>query len=247
MAVVTQSTGGQSSAVVNGQSIDFIVQQVIQILPGCPDTFANNILQQTIREFYYRSAGWRENIGPYPINQGLDVIELNPVDQYAQCHLVLGAFLYPDTTGVLNPKSLVPMGARRYGQQPGPPTFFSMDSPTRLRLDPVPDQNYGQLLYVRMILMPVINAARLPNISITHHFDGLLYGTLYRLGMMPNKPWSVKDQNLLKEWRKLNMQGIALARDMAERGYAPVDAAMRFPNFAGSYSQNPNTAGGTTF
>lgn len=232
MAVVTQSPGGQSSAVINGQSIAYIAQQVLQIMPGAPDGLVNTVLQQVLRDFYYRSAGWVEIIGPYNIVGGRMLVPLNPVDQYAQCHLVKQAFLYPDTTGVNRPKYLFPLTQRRYGHTPAPPAWYSMDKPDLLRLDPVPDQNYGPLLYVKMVLMPVINAGRLPNISVTHHFDGLLMGTLYRLGIMPNKPWTVKEQVTLNEWKRTYGRYILLARDMAERQYGPADAGFLFPRFA---------------
>src|SRR5271167_4042403 len=99
MPVVTQTNQGQSSAAINGQSLDYISQQVLQQCPGCPDTLAQSVLQNVIREFYYKSTGWREMIGPYTINQATPnnmqsaTIYLNPVDQYSQCHLVHDVFV----------------------------------------------------------------------------------------------------------------------------------------------------------
>lgn len=247
MAIVTQSTGAQSSAAINGQSLQFFASQIAQHMPGCPDPMINTALQNTLRDFYYRSGGWSDYVGPYYISANQPVIELNPVDQYSQVHLVLGVFLYPDTTGVFNPKWLRPWGARRYSSDVGPPNFFSNDTVDRIRVFPTPDLNYGDILYVHAIMMPVINTARLPNIAVTHHFDAILYGTLLRLGIMPNKPWSIKDQAILREYRMNFNRGIVLARDLVRRGYGPADATGRFPNFAGSYSQSPNTAGGATF
>src|SRR5271166_4757430 len=118
MAVVTQTSGGQSSAAINGQSLDYISQQVLQQCPGCPDALAQSVLQNVIREFYYKSTSWRETIGPYSINRGTAnnqasaTIYLNPIDQYSQCHLVLDAFVYPDTSGGNT--------ARRLGNTPRP-------------------------------------------------------------------------------------------------------------------------------
>src|SRR5271168_4101398 len=121
MPVVTQTNQGQSSAVINGQSLDYISQQVLQQCPGCPDPLAQSVLQNVIREFYYKSTSWRETIGPYNIslatvnNQPSSTIYLNPVDQYSQCHLVLGAFVYPDTSGGNTPRWLSPSGRPRFG------------------------------------------------------------------------------------------------------------------------------------
>lgn len=249
MAIVTQTQGGQSSAAINGQSLAYITQQVLQQCPGCPDTLAQSVLQNVIREFYYKSASWREVIGPYTITPGVggQRITLNPVDQYSQCHLVLDVFVYPDTSGGNTPRHLNPATRQIFGNQVGAPLVYSVEGADTLVLYPVPDQLYGNILYVYMSLMPVLNAGRLPDISITHHFDGLFYGTLYRLCSMPGKPWTVKDSTILNEWKRTATQNRLLARDIAQRGFSPADGKIWFPNFAGRGSQNPNSAGGRTF
>lgn len=247
MAIVTQTQGGQSSAAINGQSLDYIAQQVLQQCPGCPDSLALSVLQNVIREFYFKSTGWREIIGPYTLMPGTTPISLNPVDQYSQCNLVLDAFVYPDTSGGLTQRFLQPEARRRFSNTPGPPLRYYMDGPDTMILDPVPDILYGNILYVYMSLMPVLNTAQLPNIAITHHFDGLFYGTLWRLCSMPGKPWSVKDTTMLNEWRRINRQMIMLARDIANRAWSKSDGQQWFPNFAGRASQNPNAAGGRSF
>lgn len=247
MAIITQTQGGQSSAAVNGQSLDYIAQQVLQQCPGCPDTLVQSVLQNVIRDFYYKSTGWREVIGPYTIVPGVQEINLNPIDQYSQCHLVLDAFVYPDTSGGLKPRHLSPCARPIFGADVGAPLAYSMQGADTLVLYPIPDQLYGNILYVYMSLMPVLNVGQLPDISITHHFDGLFYGTLHRLCSMPNKSWTVKDSQLLGEWRRMAMQNRSLARDIAQRGFSPADSAVRFPNFAGRASQNPNSAGGRNF
>lgn len=247
MAIITQTQGGQSSAAINGQSLDYIVQQVLQQCPGCPDTLAESVLQNVIRDFYYKSTGWREVIGPYTIVPGVNTIDLNPIDQYSQCHLVLDVFVYPDTSGGNSPRHLNPSARKIFGNDTGAPFTYSMQGSSTLVLYPVPDILYGNILYVYMSLMPVLNVGQLPDISITHHFDGLFYGTLYRLCSMPNKAWSVKDRDTLNDYKKMATQNRLLARDIAERGFSPADGKIWFPNFAGRGSQNPNSAGGRSF
>ena len=250
MPVVTQTQGGQSSAAINGQSLDYISQQVLQQCPGCPDALAQSVLQNVIREFYYKSTGWRETIGPYSItlgtvgNDASRTIYLNPVDQYSQCHLVLNAFVFPDTSGGKLPRALMPAKRAAFGTDVGPPIQYYMDGVDQLVLYPFPDQNYGNILYVYMSLIPVVNAGILPNISISHHFDGLLYGTLWRLCTMPNKPWSIKDRAVTNEWRNRFRQEVLVARDIASRGYGPADDPMPYPSFAGRGSQHPASSGG---
>ncbi len=236
MAIVTQTLGGQSSAAVNGQSLAYITQQVLQQCAGCPDSLAQSVLQNVIRDFYYKSTAWREIIGPYTLSPGVNTVSLNPVDQYSQCHLVLNAFLYPNAAGGNTPQPLLPAARQRFSTDVGPPVQYAMDGPDQMIVYPIPDKAYATL-YVYMSLMPVLNIGQLPNISITHHFDGLFYGTLYRLCSMPNKPWTVKDMSLLNEWKRMAQQNRSLARDIAQRGFAPVDGPARFPSFAGRGSQ----------
>jgi hypothetical protein len=253
MAIVTQTQGGQSSAVINGQSLDYISQQVLQQCSGCPDSLAQSVLQNVIRDFYYKSTGWQEIIGPYTILQGVVDQYLNPVDQYSQCHLVLDAFVFPDFTGGQQMRWLTPLARKPFGpgspgqSSPNAPYWYWMDGPDHMVLYPTPDKPYGNILYMRMALMPVLNTGRLPNRAITHHFDGLFYGTLYRLCSMPNKPWTVKDMSMLSEWRRIYRQSILLARDIANRSFSSADAPTAYPNFAGRYSQSPQAASGSTF
>lgn len=248
MPVVTQTQGGQSSAAINGQSLAYITQQVIASMgASVPDSLVSMTLQNVIRDYYFKSTGWREVIGPYTVSPGVNVINLNPVDQYAQCHLVLGAFLYPDPSGANSPRYLGPSTRDTFGTGTGVPIKYYMDGPDIMKLYPIPDKSYGNSLYIYMSLMPVLNASRLPNISMSHHFDGLFYGTMYRLGSMPNRPWTVKDAELLREWKRTAQQNRSIARDIAERGYGPADSAAKFPNFAGCMSQNPNSAAGRSF
>lgn len=247
MAIVTQSPQSQSSAVINGQSVEYFTQQLQQHCAGLPDSLANSVFMNVVREFYYKSTGWREILGPLTLSQGQNILYLNPVDSYSQVHLVLDLFAYPDFTGGNTPRYLHPAPRQKFGADTGPPTQYYMQVPDEAVLYPVPAQNYGQIMYAYCIMMPVINAAQLPNFSVTHHFDGLFYGSLYRLCSMPNKPWTVKDAAMLRDWRSTYRREIAMARDIANRSWSKTDTPFTFPNFAGRYSQSPQAAAGNTF
>lgn len=251
MPTLTQTQGGQSSAAINGQSLEYISQQVLLQCPGAPDALVQSVLNNVIRDFYFKSTGWREVIGPYTIVPGVNRIALNPVDQYSQCQDVLGAFVWPNYDAGQTLRYLRPLQRQPFGPglttNTGPPYSYYMDGPDTMLLYPNSDQLYGNLLYVYMSLVPALNVGRLPNISMTHHFDGLFYGTLKRLCEMPNKPWTVKDRTVINDWSRMNRQQIVIARDQANRGFGPSEDVQRFPNFAGRYSQSPQHAGGPGF
>ena len=229
MAVITLD-GGQSSQALGGQVIAYVSQLVAQQIAGAPDTLIQAQLTLVLREFYTKSTGWRANVGPYQINANLNTIQLNPIDQNTRLQFVLGVFLFP-YQGSNAPFGLQSMVRPPVGGTPQPPARYFMQLPDVVQLDPVPDQTYGNILYAYASLVPLSTAVTLPDMAYTHHIDGLLWGTMARLYMMPKKPWS--DKALAMEYQKKFRSEILFARDFANRGYGPADTAMRFPPFAG--------------
>ena len=229
MAVVTLD-GGASSAQLGGQTISYIQQIVAQTVAGAPDTLITTHLLRVLNDFYTRSTGWRGYIGPYTVMQGIQEIDLNPVDQNTRLQFVLSAYLYP-INGSNDPTPIYPTTRLQIGASPALPNRYYMQVPDQMLLYPVPDQTYGNVLYVYGALVPTTLAAILPDISYTHHIDGLIDGVLARLYQIPKRPWS--DKELAVEKMKSYRQAILMARDFANRGYGPSDSGFRFPPFAG--------------
>lgn len=228
MAQVTLD-GGQSSAALGGQTISYISLLVAQQVGGAPDTLIQTHLTRILNDFYTRSTAWRETVGPYAINQGQNVIYLNPIDQNKRLQFVLGAYILPAQAQV--PQIMAAAFYPRIGGSPGPPCQYSMHRYDQMWLWPVPDKGYGTTLYVYGTLVPTTLVAILPDMSYTHHLEGLTSGVLARLYSIPKRPWS--DQGLAQQHNKIYRQEIALARDQAQRGYGPSDNWTRFPPFAG--------------
>lgn len=241
MAIVTLD-GGQSGVALGGQTLDYVQQLVAQQVQGAPDTLIAAQLQLVAREFYTKSTAWRDNVGPYNIATGRDLIDLNPVDQNTRLQFVLGAYILLSANQ--RPQALVPTNRKPVGGPPNIPGSFFMDKIDRLQLYPIPNSTLGKVLYVYACLVPTPNANLLPDISYTHHVDALLWGTLARLYMMPKKSWS--NQALSMEYQKKFRQEILMARDIANRGYGPADTGVRFPSFAGRAGSQvlPRAVGG---
>lgn len=155
------------------------------------------------------------------------------MDQNTRLQFVLGAFMFP-FNGAQDPLTLFPSTRQFLGGSPAPPSRYYMQQPDQMILYPVPDQTYGNILYVYGALVPTTLAAMLPDQSYTQHVDALIWGTMSRLYFMPKKPWSDKEEGARLE-RKYR-QEILLYRDLANRGYGPADTGMRFPPFAGKAS-----------
>jgi len=238
MAVVTQSTQSQSSAALAGQSTSYIKGLVLMQVAGAPDTLVDAVLQQVLREFYTMSNGWRVTIGPYNIGANVPQVQFNPVNQYGAVVNVFGVYLYPNATGGNTPQWLYVDSDQMRGTDTGPPVRIWMQTPDTGLLYPNPDKNYGSILYAVVSLKPVINTTQLPPISTEQHLDGLVSGVLSKLYSMPEKPFT--NERAAKDHERIFKRQILMARDLANRQYATIDARRRFPEFAGRGSQRLN-------
>jgi hypothetical protein len=237
MAIVTFD-GGQSTSATNAQSTTYVAQLVAQQMPAAPDTLIASTLQLVLREFYTKTAAWRQVVGPYQIARGLSnipyLVNLNPVDQYRQLQHVLDVWVYPSPGGSTSARQFLRPSTRIIvGQDLGPPSTYFMQAPDLMQLYPAPDQVYGRVLYIYGIMLPVINTPQLPNLAITHHLDALMWGTQARMFGMKGKPWA--DKEMAMEYRKMFQRESLRLRDEANRAYAGTDTPIQFPPFAGGH------------
>jgi hypothetical protein len=228
MASVTLD-GGQSSSAIGGQTIDYITNLLLQELSGAPDGLVRSKLQLTMREFYTKSTGWRQVVGPYILATNIEEFDLNPVDQNSSVQFVHAAWLL----GIEQPGQKTPLQVSTrliQGTDRGQPRAFFCMSPSRLQVFPVPNQNYGRVFYAYCTLIPTAGAIVLPDIAFTHHLDALMSGVMYRMCSMTKKPWSDKD--LAAAHFKNYTREINVWKDFALRGQGPADMPFRFPSFA---------------
>lgn len=226
MATVYCDTAGASTANC-GLTLDLWQKALQARLSGATEGLVRCELNAAVREFYLQSNAWREQIGPYHVYAGQDIVWLNPVDAYSNVTYVRGVWIQDADRGRIN---LRPIDSRVTDTEPGEPTYFSTPDPYVIRLWRVPDANLGAVLWVDANLVPLPDATRLPNISASHHYEPILDGALARLLAIPNRPWSDPmlamryDQKFRRkciEWRSISAQGY-------NRGEAP----WRFPAFA---------------
>ena len=228
MAIVTLD-GGQSSAALGGQTIQYVEQLVAMQVAGASDTLITAMLQLVLADFYKKSTGWRAVVSGLSVTTN-PLVNLNPVDQITTLLFVLGAYLFP-FEGANEPMPLWPLQRMPVGGSPQQPTRYFMQQPDQMLLFPPPDKNYGSILNVYASLIPATTSAILPNYTYTQHVDGLMYGTLSRLYAMKKRPWS--DKELAVDFEKKYRREILMARDIANRGFGPADTMIRFPPFAG--------------
>lgn len=220
--------GGQSSVALGGQVIPYVQNLVAQQVSGAPDQLINTQLTLTLREFYTKSTGWRDNIGPYPVNALQPYVQLNPLDQNRYLQFVHSAFLFPYEQSN-SPQGLIPLARKPIGGTPQPPSRYYMEKADVMYLYPIPDKTYGRILYVYGTLIPTSISVQLPDIAYTQHLDALIWGTFARLYMMPKRPWT--DKQLAQEYSNKYRREILIARDIAQRGMGPSDTPGLFPRF----------------
>jgi hypothetical protein len=229
MAIVTLD-GGQSSNAIGGQTIEYVQQMVQQQVAGAPGSLVGAHLTRVLLDFYTRSTAWREYVGSYSVSKGVNLISLNPVDQNSMVQFVLSAYLFP-LYGSNEPTWLSPCTRQFVGGEPALPCRYYMQKPDQMMLYPVPDQDYGSILYCYASLVPTQLSALLPDMSFTQHADALIWGVLSRMYAIPKRPWTDKEAAMM--YQKDYRREILLYRDLANRGYGPADTAFRFPPFAG--------------
>jgi hypothetical protein len=225
--VATVSCDGAASTSSNcGQTLEVWIKALQARLGGATYALIKCELQVAIREFYMRSLGWRDTIGPFQIDAGMEFVYLNPVDQYAHVQHVLAAYIQVDALGK---KFLVPRTRAPELVQGAEPNEYFCAEPYTLQLSPITPTAMGRVLYVVAALVPAPNAERLPQISVTHHYEGILNGALMRLYGMQHKPWT--NMELAMDSRRAFRREISSARDMANRGHTMTDTPFRFPPF----------------
>lgn len=229
MAIVTLD-GGSSSQALGGQVVEYVTNLVLMQIPGAPDQLVLSHLAQVLREFYTKSTAYRKDVGPYLIQQGRNIVQLNPVSQDERLQFVLSAYMFP-YQGANEPQPLTPLTRKPIGGSPQPPSRFYMQTMDQMLLYPTPDQTYGKILFAYASIVPLSTAVVLPDMAYTHHLDALQWGTMARLYAMHKKPWSDKQQAQMYD--KKYRQEILIWRDVANRGYGPADTRIQFPRFAG--------------
>lgn len=242
---VVSVDAAQSSSAVAGRTAQYIGAIAAQQLPAAPDSLIQSQLWLVLRHFYTESTGWRAPIGPYPIVAGIQNIYINPYSQDAQIQHVLQVYLYPFPSAASNTRQWLPPATQQIlTNVPGPPSSHFMIDGQTLQLQPTPDQNYGNVLYIIGTLCPTSGNTNLPDITFTHHLDGILSGLFQRLYRMPNKPWT--SMELSKEYGREYKRAILDARDFAIRGQGSADIQFVFPAFGNSRMQSRTTQFGVT-
>lgn len=204
------------------------VKAIQTMLPGVVPAIITAELHRALKDFYARSTAWREVVGPYTVTIADAEIGLNPVDATSKVVHVFDAFLQltAEDRRPLEKLTRPPLPV----SVPGEPRRVFLIDPYTLQLDPVPSATLGNVLYAYAALTPTEDATTLPDVALSHHFEGILAGAYARLYAHPGKPYSSPELSLY--YQREFSKRINSARDMANRAFSNADTPFRFPFFA---------------
>lgn len=209
------------------RTLDLWMNPLLSRLSGATDAQVRCELRAALREFYYQSRAWREQIGPYQVYQNRDLIWLNPVDAYSNVAFVRCVWIEDPAEGR---KDLKPLQSRVTDGRVDYPTHYQAADPAVLRLWPKPDADLGAVLWADVTLIPSLDTTRVPEAAHSHHYETVLEGALSRLYMMANKPWTNPD-SAFAYGRSFRRRCIEF-RSISDSGYLNADRGWQFPPFA---------------
>lgn len=226
MSKIFADVGGATTA-NDGLSLDKWMQRLLVRFMGAPEALLRAELIDSVREFYKESCAWREQVGPFHVYGGNELIWVNPIDAYSEAVFIRRVWIQKPGE---NMRFLEPLSLRQTDGSVGEPRYFSLPDPYVIRLWPKPDVDMGPVLWIDTTLCPLPDSTRFPNVSLSHHFDAILNVASARIFMIPNKPWT--DLALGMRFSQLSRREITRFRSQSDQGYTNSDTGWKFPSFA---------------
>lgn len=225
-------------------SIDIWADELMTVVAGCTPAGARQALKATLREFNVQSAAWVRQLNPIDIKENKADYFLDPQPDAAVLFILAIDYLQPDPNNptITDPNGrftsrLIPVQTptiRHRANAPiSNPMWYAGDSeiPGKFTLLPPVDRDISKALFPYVALtMKEPWDERVPYTYQRYHFDKILDGATGRLFSQPGKPYTNPKmaQYHLRRFRN----GMAQARDMAQRQFTTAGHDFRFPRWA---------------
>jgi hypothetical protein len=186
---------------VDNPDISRLLDNIQTLVQGATTDMVSMQVWNTIEEFYQRSTLRREHVY-WKMDPGVYTLNFDPWDgHWRVCRFLQFRGL----------------------------SHVKFEPPGRIRdlTYPANAERTGEIL---LALKPVSIEVSLPYDVWTEHFEALLHGSLYRLYIQPQRPWS--DPQSAKLEYTLYMRGIQSARAKVQSGNLTDGVLWRFPYFA---------------
>lgn len=199
---------------------------VNQDVSGCPDIEIDNALRRAAIEFCTRSLACTQDVGPYPMVNGVREIYLDE-DADVQILTVRDARWSGHILRPIHDWRTV----SDYLTATGTPTRYVIHQRDQIRLYPIPAglSSSGELLYVNVSVRPTRDARSLPDVLLDQHDEAIANGAVAILMQKAGKVWSNPAEGKAK-WRAFISQCSA-ARAEVEFGLSEGSIRAKTPAF----------------
>lgn len=200
----------------------FVEQLLVEALiaaPGCPETVVERQLRQAVVDFYRASFAWRVTTDVAPVIVGRREVEFDLPPNTA-IQRVYWLRLDDKPLRAISPRNLT-------GASGSPRDYAFTGLGQTVQLDPIPDASYlrnGAQLHAALLPTPALE--ELPDELFAVHRDGILYGALAKLLVMPNVPWQDLTSAQFYLQMAVDLQG--KARREADSLQAPVARVVKY-------------------
>lgn len=176
------------------ETVENVLKDTIPQLPGVIRSVAARECRLAMREFFEKSHAWTTEIEGVTIPAGDTAIQVDDSDANTEVIAVYDVRLGNSTDGY---QALQPFGRKPdkiEGTNSKPFGWYVTSNPDEFKLHPYYESAPTDNLRVTAALIPAfdvdINSQTLPRQITLKFYDAVLNGTLARLYMHPNKPYS---------------------------------------------------------
>lgn len=166
---------------------------VLPLVPGCPMMVAKKAIVDSLREFCSRTQVWEHSVAPFPVVKGVaDYRLMIPKDTE------IAGFLSVYHKG--RPRPLTLRSTRELDDQfpewrttTGLPSSFVQFNQNGLMLDRLPQKTERDVLSCTLALKPKSTTKEVADVLYADWKDGITYGAVKQLVIMPRKQWSAPE------------------------------------------------------
>ena len=177
------------------EAIENILKDILGQLPGVIRSVAANEVRLCMREFFEKSLAWTKEVESVSIPTGDTAIQVDDSDANTEVIAVMGVKIGNSTDGYSPITPLGGMPDKIEGSNGRPYSWYITSNPDEFKLHTYnTDASTADDLRVLVGLMPALDVAvdsqTLPRQITLKYKDAILNGTLSRLYMQPNKPYT---------------------------------------------------------
>ena len=176
------------------EAIENILKDTLPHLPGVIRSVAAQECRLAMREFFEKSFAWVKEVESVTIPTGDTAIQVTDGDANTEVIGILEVKIGNTTDGYFPLTPLARMPNKIAGNNSRASEWYVTSNPDELKLHPYHTGTSSDDLRVFVGLMPALNIdvtdTTLPRQITLKYHDAIVNGTLARLYMHPNKPYS---------------------------------------------------------